>query len=356
MIPVTITHPAPGCKGELVVGHSIFLVAGDRSQPQSNLACYRSDDKGSTWTKLGTVVIDPVSDADLGDGNLVRLPNGHLLVVYRRNHMRGEFRTSPEYGVHVSESADGGKSWKLHSMVAQHRIDRVDGSRGYWAPFLFLTHSGKLQCYYDDEYTPYEQGFKGHQWVEMKTYDPATQKWAQEVTVSRAPNPLELSRDGMATVVETEPNRLICVLESVSTTRPVVGDVREVTSDDGGKTWSWKYGRRPVVYQAKGPYHSFSPWIALAPDQTIYCLFATDEDNGSPQPAGTPANRVRLDIKLLSSHDGGSTWDQPQLLYAGTHHNYLPSAALWNHKELLLSWLDFDKGPLFGSLPLPIAK
>jgi hypothetical protein len=338
------------------MGKSIFLVAGDKTVSQSNLACWKSDDVGVTWKKVGSILVDPVPNADLGDGNLVRLANGHLLAVYRRNHTRGDFQVSPEYGIHVAESADNGKSWRLHSMVVQHRIVRVSASRGYWAPFLFITQTGHLQCYYDDEFTPYQMGFHGHQWVEMKTFDPATELWADEVTVSRAPNPKELSRDGMATVVEPRSGHLVCALESVSTTAPIVGDIRQVDSDDGGRTWSWQSGRRPAIYQANGAFHSFSPWLTQGPGKDIYCLFANDEDNGPSQPAGTPAHRLHLDIKLLVSRDQGASWSQLALLYHGTGHNYLPSAALFNKHELLVSWLDFDCGPLTATLRLPLER
>lgn len=339
---------APGCKGELVVGKSVFLVAGDRSLPQSNLTCFRSDDVGVTWQKLGLVLSDPVPRADVGDGNLLRLPDGDLMVVYRQNHTSGEFQTRPEYGIRVSVSSDGGRTWKVHSTVARHQDDRAEISRGYWAPFLFRPRSGRVQCYYDDEDTPYRNGFHGHQWVEMKTLDPKSGEWEKETTVSRAPLPTDLSRDGMATVVETSPGKLLCVLESVSTSPPTVGDVRSVTSDDDGKTWSWQHGSRPVVYQALGPYHSFCPWLLPGPKRQIFCLFATDEDNQDPHRAGTPANRLKLDIKAVRSEDGGSTWSKPFLVYAGTHHNYLPSGAVLGPGRFLLSWLDFDLGSLFS--------
>jgi hypothetical protein len=353
---ISSPRPAPGCKGELVVGNSIFLIAGDRALHQANLACFRSDNRGATWQKLGAVFIDPIEGADLGDGNMVRRSNGDLLAVYRRNHFRGEFDTSPEYGVHVSVSSDGGRTWRLHSIVAQHRIERVGVSTGYWAPFLFLTRSGRLQCYYDDEYTPFERGFRGHQWVEMKTFDAKSNGWTNETTVSRAPNTTDLSRDGMATVVETKPGKLLCVLESVSTAAPVVGNIRSVSSADDGRTWSWQDGRRPVVYQAGRPFHSFCPWLVAGPKGNLFCLFATDEDNGDPHPAGTPANRLRLDIKAMVSRDEGESWSKPWLVYAGAHHNYLPSGARLDSGDLILSWLDFDRGALFSEAKLASAK
>jgi hypothetical protein len=342
---------APGCKGEIMVGGRLFVIAGDRSVPSANLACYVSDDLGEHWQKQGSVLVDPIAGTDLGDGNLVGLPDGRLLAVYRRNHFRDEFNQSPEYGVHVSESSDGGKTWKLHSMVSQHRIDQVGVSRGYWAPFLFVTKSGALQCYYDDEYTPYQAGFKGHQWVEMKQWNAKKMAWGPGITVSRAPNPKELSRDGMATVVEPRPGKLVCTLESVSTTSPVVGNVRVVFSEDEGRSWSWKKGVRPVAYQAAGPYHSFSPWSLLGPDGSIYCLFATDEDNNEPKRAGTPAHLVRLDIKMLVSKDQGRTWQkQPKPIDATSHRDYLPSGCSIGDGQALVSWLDFTRGPLMAKL------
>jgi hypothetical protein len=132
----------------------------------------------------------------------------------------------------------------------------------------------------------------------------------------------------------------------------VVGNIREVTSSDGGKTWSWEHGERPIAYQSPSPYHSFSPWTVITRNGLIFCVFATDEDNDSPKPAGTPAGRLKLDIKAIVSRDHGKSWSPPFVIYLGTHHNYLPSGTVLDRNTLLLSLLDFDRGALSAEAQL----
>jgi len=64
-------------------------------------------------------------------------------------------------------------------------------------------------------------------------------RWGAGFTVARAYDPKLLSRDGMASVVETSPGHLFCAFESVQTDPPHARVARTVvTSDDGGRSWS----------------------------------------------------------------------------------------------------------------------
>jgi hypothetical protein len=340
---------AGGAKGTVALPDGRVLAA--RTEVRHGIVtmlCSESSDEGRTWREAGVIATDPDPGADLGDGNLLRRRDGTLLYVYRDNHYRGEKAKTPRYAVRVSQSADGGRTWTYHSLV-ETSLGRGEGpSRGLWAPFLFETSRGELQCYYDDEYTPWRDGFAGHQWVRMKRYEPASRRWVDPVTVSRAHRPAHLSRDGMATVVELPSGRLLCALESVQVDRPHAGVARLVTSDDGGRAWSWRHRERAVLYEPKDRrFLVFAPWLIRLPDGTLACVFVTSEDMPEPGVSGTPAHLLKLDVKYVLSRDGGTTWDRSaRPLYAGTHRNYLPGLVVLPSRSLLLTFLDFDKGHL----------
>ena len=271
----------------------------------------------------------------MGDGNLVR-QGGDLLCAYRLNR-------KPAYAVRVARSADGGETWTDHSTVEAVSEEGPGPSRGLWAPFLLVTKRGRIQCYYDDEHTPWLRGFSGHQWVTMREWD--GHRWGGGVTVARAHGPKLLSRDGMATVVETAPGRLLCAFESVQTDSPHAGVARFVTSDDGGRSWSWTHKERSVLYEPKDRrFLVLCPWLARI-GRNLVCTFVTDEDRPEPGVSGTPAHRLKLDVKSVLSHDGGRTWERvATTVYRGTSHNYLSGVVALPKDRLLCTFLDFDRG------------
>jgi len=352
-----ISAPAP--RGLLALADGKILVAGHADGDVARLTCFVSEDEGKTWSQSGIIATDPQPRADLGDGNIVQSPKGTLFAVFRHNH-HGSSVTKPDYAVEVAASDDGGKTWRAHSTVAISRPETKTPSRGLWSPILFITEEGTLQCYYDDEDTPFVRGFPGHQWLTMKTYSVKDRQWENPVTVARAHDPVLLSRDGMASVAEVKRNRLICAFESVQTAPPHAGMIRMVTSDDGGKTWSWSHKERETLYEpADRRFHAFSPALAKLPNNAFIALFATNEDRPEPGISGTPARDLALDIKYVMSTDGGGKWEsKANLLYAGTHRNYLPGVVRLPgiQPRILASFLDFDRGCFSEAGSLTTAK
>ncbi|MGV3615368.1 MAG: sialidase family protein [Fimbriimonas sp.] len=345
--------PAPGPKGSLTLPDGRILIPGGGPQTGGRtIYCHATADGGKTWTRLGPIATDPDPTTDLGDGNLVRLRDGTLLATFRRNHLHGPAAENPDYAIEVAESRDGGRTWRPHSTVETSRPGSPRPSRGLWAPFLLVTRKGEVQCYYDDEDTPWRRHFKGHQWLVMRTLNRQTRRWERPVTVSRAPNPKHLSRDGMAAVAERADGILVCAFESVQTAPPHAGVLRVVTSHDGGRNWSWARGERPVLYEPKDVrYHAFSPWLLPLPNGDLLCAFATNEDRPEPGISGTPAHRLNLDVKTTLSRDGGRTWGPSATLYTGTNRNYLPSltpipGGPAGTTRVLATFLDFDRGSL----------
>lgn len=338
----------PGGKGPVVLPSGEVLIAGGGTEGGKRvLVCHSSLDEGKSWRRVGVVAEDSDPGTDMGDGNIVRLPDGRLLTVFRRNHTR---RAKPDYAIEVAESADNGRSWRRHSVVQTSFAGSNRPSRGLWSPFLLATSDGGLQCYYDDENTPWLRGFPGHQWVMMERF--VDGHWVRPTVVSRAHNPKHLSRDGMAVVVETAPGRLFCALESVQVRPPHAGLLRRVTSADGGRTWSWSRSEREVLYEPRDTrFHAFAPWL-VATSTGLVCVFATNEDRAQPGISGTPAHRLNLDIKSIGSGDQGRTWSSPEVIYGGTHRNYLPSAVGLRSGRLLATFIDFDRGGLTSVGPI----
>lgn len=216
--------------------------------------------------------------------------------------------------------------------------------------FLFETRRSVLQCYYDDEYTPWREGFSGHQWVRMHTWNPKAQQWENPVTVSRAHHAAHLSRDGMPSVVELSDGRLLCVLESVQTFPPHAGVIRLVEWRDGGRTWSWTREERRVVYQPRDTrFMALAPWVTTVFGDNLLCVFITDEDRDAPDKPGTPPPQLNMDVKCVWSADGGKTWSRPaQTVHAETHKCYMPGVGVLRQNsreaEILVLFLETQRG------------
>ncbi len=300
-----------------------------------------SRDRGKTWSEAGVIASGP-RGADIGDGCLFEVSSRRILYSYRYNRTDGPDKS---YAIRIAESADSGKTWKRHSTVAEAKGD----TGGLWSSFVFRTRAGDLLCMFDDERSPWEAGLPRHQWLTMKRWDARTRSWQMPVTVSRAHNPARLSRDGMGSIIEVRPGRLLCVFETVDTALPHAGVIMSVTSNDGGRTWSWRNAERSVVYRPSDRrFGAYCPWIARARDGRIVCVFGLNEGRDRPIPGGTPLPELGLDIVAVESHDEGRTWSAPVRLYEGTHRNAMPGivALPGRADSLFVHWVDFDRGYL----------
>ena len=214
----SLSANAVGAKGGLALPDGRLLLT--RTEPAGSgkrVLLSQSLDGGATWTSLATIV-SAGADVDLGDGHLLRTRNGDLFYSYRENRFQGSLASVRSYAIRVARSTNGGTNWAWHSDVANSSAQGLDPSisGGLWASYLLERSDGTLQCYYDDEWTPYSQGKTNHQWVTMETWNPSANVWTNPVTVARAVQSTNLSRDGMVSVVETSPGQLLAVFESVA--------------------------------------------------------------------------------------------------------------------------------------------
>jgi hypothetical protein len=341
-----ISARAGGAKGAVQL-HSGEILATRTSWSSNAVSavCSRSVDGGTNWHDLSVIATGAKRD-DLGDGHLIQLPAGPVLYSYRHNQHRARASGPRHYSIRTAISHDAGRTWQAHAMVAESSCDPAkepDALRGLWSSFLLLKRDGTLQCYYDDEDTPHREGLLRHQWLTMRTWDTNLLAWVHPITVSRAHDRRDLSRDGMASVVELPSGRLLCVLESVQTSPPHANCIRLVTSDDGGQTWSWRREERRILFQSNHPgYLAVSPWVARRGDGQLLCAFATDEDRPAPGKPGTHAMFLSLDLKYLSSSDNGRTWPRAaQTIFAVTHHTYAPGILSLRDGSVLVTCQDF---------------
>ena len=342
-----LTNRAGGGKGAVQLASGDILGTRPRWRAdETAVVCSRSTDGGRHWENLSVITKDGPG-RDMGDGHLIQLPDGAVLFSYRHN-FTGANKVR-QYSVRVAISHDAGRSWQPHSVVAEATLDPAaepEALRGLWASYLLRKRDGTLQCYYDDEDTPHREGLFRHQWLRMKTWDERQKQWTAPVTVSRAHHAQQLSRDGMASVIELGSGRLFCALESVQTSRPHANCIRYVTSDDGGRSWSWQREERRILYQtAKPNYLVVSPWISRSPGGALLCAFATEEDQPAPSVSGTHPQHLKLDLKYISSRDDGRTWTRDaQTLFTGKHRSYAPGILLLKDGALLVTFQDFATG------------
>ncbi len=342
-----MTDRAGGGKGAVQLASGEILATRTRWRgDESEVVCSRSGNGGTNWETLPVIV--PARGArDLGDGDLLALPDGSIWYSYRDNSLREDPAGDRHYTIRIAVSHDAGQTWSPHSLVAESKrnvTDEPKALRGLWSSFLLRKHDGTIQCYFDDEDTPHREGFSRHQWITMKTWDEAAKSWVNPVTVARAHDPAHLSRDGMPGVAELPSGKLLCVFESVLTPKPHANCLRMVTSDDGGKTWGWRERERDIVFQTEHPEHlAVSPAIARMESGALICVFATDDNFPTLTKPGTPAWSLNTDVKCIVSLDEGTSWTSPaQTIFAGTHHTYAPGVLVLADGRLLVTVQDYS--------------
>ncbi len=341
----SLSGAAGGAKGGLALADGrILLTRTETVGTGVRVVLSQSRDGGVTWSNLSTIC-EAGQDVDLGDGHLVQAGDGTLLYSYRENRYRGIHSSLRSYAIRVARSTDGGANWSWHSDVATSSAQGLDPaiSGGLWASYLIVKSDGTLQCYYDDEWTPCSEGKASHQWVTMKTWNPSANVWTNPVTVARAVQSDDLSREGTASVVETSPGQLLAVVVGVGAAAPHPNVLRVVRSSDGGASWSWTNGQDNLLYAAAGTNHvALAPWIARQADGRILCVFVTDEDSAQPgTPGGNPAT---MDIRLrgMLSADGGLSWSAPAPLDPLNRRAYLPGVVSMPDGSWLIAFSDLD--------------
>jgi hypothetical protein len=305
--------------------------------PAANFAIF-SDDHGRTWQRSQFVPGKQGGD----ENQIVELADGRLLMDIRQNS-----------GAHrwLAESADGGQSWAepragLTVTPVMCAIERFTlkaagddrncilwtGPMGPERRRLVIRSSDDEANTFEnerlisDDYAAYsdltilkdqtigvlwergvEQGYK------FITFTRLNQEWLEQerhhLVISRGE--AAGTYQAFTDICRLAKGDLLCVFYAgyghVSLPRndwPKGGRICSVRSQDEGRTWSAPH----VLFD--GPFDDRDPHIAQMRDGTVVCSFFTYR----PQPDG----KVLCDTCLVSSRDGGETWEtEPRVVAPG---------------------------------------
>lgn len=319
----SIEKYSTGWKGPVELSDGTIL--STRMNPGSPLSgqkimCVGSTDGGVTFKDFGIIATED-SGVDFGDPAMCQLSDGTILCSYRYNRYNYPTTGKSKHEIRMSESKDGGKTWTFHSIVSENEANSPaygqGEQRGLWSTFILETSRGDIQCYYDDENICFENGYIGHQWWMMKTWDKEQNAWTDPVAVSRTTDVSLLARDGQGAVKEIEPGVLVTVFESVRTEYPFKGCVRMTVSRDYGKTWNYvdesgKDNRKIVYVPEDENFSTLCPWLTILDGGVLMCSFMTDEDRDFAD--NVASGVLDQSIKYCLSYDGGVSWSDPYML------------------------------------------
>ncbi|KAJ8119713.1 hypothetical protein ONZ43_g3398 [Nemania bipapillata] len=240
--------------GSLIAGYA----ATDGTQHVLRTA--RSTDGGLTWAHQGEVYRADKTTHDIDNAFPLQIPGGRILYAYR-NHDRPNGSQYTYYRITISYSDDNGATFKYLSTVAQRA---ASGVNGLWEPFLRVANDGSLQCYYSGENAANDQdGYMRQSLDGGKT-------WSSPITVSGAG---VTSRDGMIGVAKIDnKGNLMAVFEN---TESGFFSIDYVRSHDDGKSW----GERGRLYTAANGGQAIAPQITNVAG-TLVASFMTDESIG----------------------------------------------------------------------------
>ncbi|RDW63634.1 hypothetical protein BP6252_11179 [Coleophoma cylindrospora] len=257
------------------------------------LTLVTSTDQGASWHLTGTAATRPVNEASLDNPYPLQLPSGEILLAYR-NHDKDEQNNWTTYRITISRSRDLGLTWEFLSEPVV--IDARCSTNGAWEPFLRNTKDGTLELYYSQELKHDDQDN-----VLLVSADGGL-TWHHEKPISGAQR--KSSRDGMVGVVEVSEGSLLAVYESND--RGGCFSVYSSSSSNHGETWD---DRRPVYIPPPGR-NAGAPQVIKVGD-TLVVSFMTDEDRAAIEDHETRSRNWPeiAAAKLLTSSDGGVTWD-----------------------------------------------
>ncbi|KAF6826018.1 bnr asp-box repeat domain protein [Colletotrichum plurivorum] len=205
------------------------------------LRVVRSTDGAQSWQRIGEVFRGDVAAHDIDNAFPLQLPGGRVLYAYRDHDRAGGQFT--RYRITVCYSDDGGRTWKYLSTAVQRA---AAGVNGLWEPFLRLAKDGTVQLYYSAENADNDQDNF------MKYSKDGGQTWSNSISVSGGDR---VSRDGMVGVAPIDNNgNLIAVFEH---TRTGGFNVDYVISHDDGHSWS----ERGSLYTARDGKASGAPQV-----------------------------------------------------------------------------------------------
>lgn len=218
----------------LTTGHWLAVSTRYPADHPSYLQISRSTDHARTWTPLAEVR-EPGRTLD--NGELVRLPNGTLLLTMR------SLVAHESYRLPVYASDNGGLTWTFRSLIDASEGATAQQGKGLWEPDFFVLADGRLVVTYSNEKHP---GYS--QVISLRVSDDSGFTWGPEHRVVAQPGGGTL-RPGMPQMTRMANGEYLLVYEVVGLGR---ADVHGKFSPDG-ITWPEGLGMR-VPCQHCGPF------------------------------------------------------------------------------------------------------
>lgn len=308
-------------------------IVGGRSSGHA-IEVWASADKGSTWSRIGTVASN--ENINYGDVMFLTVPQTNTIYCAFR-----EKNASNQYAVVVCRSDNGGVDWVYDSTVIAGQTQFVG------APWLFIAQNGDLQCYYDSEPLATQNGVSGAQWIAMQGRNGLTGTWDKYgvVAASRDADASKFIRDGMASVVDLGNNRIMLVTEGIEDNMSggtYSNVVRAIQSFDGGYTWN--YAGRKIVYQSSidsgsgKRYNAYCPMAIRVGNGPVGVVFCTDEDfGGTPDASSEDVTKRRTHIKYIRTMDNFETWGDLTSIWTDGSQAYAPGMIETSSNKVLIS-------------------
>lgn len=287
----------------------------------NNVICTVRDAGQMEWRQQG-VVVSCDDGLEYGDAHILHVPGSDICFCAFRIHNCKPDKEF-EWQVAVCRSADMGVTWDFDSVIDTSS----PGGPFVGAPFLLTNSQGNMQVYYDNELAPSCMCCEGYQWLTLKerasgftgdwgplrhVLDPGT---IHLIESGQKPG---LLRDGMASVVRTDGDGIMVILETVDTEPPHQNVVKGQCSPDNGLTW----GLRFQVYKGRqsetgGFFSAYNPWVCREQAGPTYVAFCTDEDFPEPpDPSCTPVHERRSHVKIVKSlsPDSFESWSEAAII------------------------------------------
>jgi len=209
-------------------GHDWLCVDNLYPKPNAIWQIESSSDDCKTWKVVTTIA---ARGRDLDNGDLVRLPNGDVLLTGRSvvlNPAKGERQS---YHLPVYRSVDSGRTWTFVSQVDVSEpalSTTTQPSQGLWEPYLFVLDDGRVACAYANE--RYSIGHPSYsQTVAERISSDGGRTWGKETALAAQPGGGDL-RPGMPVITRTRDGNYLAVYEIIGKGD---GDIYIKVSGDG---------------------------------------------------------------------------------------------------------------------------
>ena len=243
-----------------------------------SISAYESDDDGRSWRYISSVSFpECCTEQNIHEPYAIELEDGTVLVAYRATGYIAADESLYCTRIIVSQSKDGGKTWKFHSLMCDYRNEIASG---VWEPH-FGTIDGVLTCFYaNDSHTVLEPPYQHIEYLQW-----INGEWTNRTIVANGVK--HESRDGMPVWQQLSNGKYVCIIEGW-VPDGVTLSVQILWSDDGVK-WS----EPVIIYRAKNG-SCGAPYVLELPTGQLLVTFQTNENFEGDTPHSEPIMYMML--------------------------------------------------------------